>query len=160
MTPLSKPFTLPTAILTAAILLAYAPAVRAQTDSTVYEVRTYTANPGRLADMHETFRRYWTKTIFPRHGMEGVLYLAPTDTPLARNTMLYVLAHPSRDAAERSWAAFMADPEVQAISRERNANGRIVANVERMYATATDFSPLPSVAPPSPGLTVLACGRA
>ena len=145
---------------TALVLLFDAHAAHAQSGSPVHEVRTYTANEGRLADMHETVRRYWTKTIFPRHGMEGVLYLAPTDTPLARNTMVYVLAHPSREEAEKRWAAFMADPEVQAISKERNANGRIVAKVERVYATATDFSPIPVVSQPPSDVTVLGCDRA
>jgi hypothetical protein len=161
MSTMSKPFALLTTIFAAVLaLLADAPAARAQGDSTVYEVRTYTVNEGRLADMHETFRRYWTRTIFPKHGIEGVLYLSPTDTPLVRNTMIYVLAHPSRTAAERSWAAFGADPEVQTISRERNANGRIVAKVERVYATATDYSPVPVVAQGAPELMVLGCDAA
>ena len=152
---------LSTAVLGVGFLLSAAPCpVEAQSDSTVYEIRTYTAHEGRLADMHETFRSYWTPRIFPKHGMESVIYLAPTDTPLARNTMVYILAHESREAAERSWAAFGQDPEVRAIAAERNANGRIVARVERVYATATDFSPLPAVGRQPAELAVVACDSA
>ena len=157
----SKRFALPTLISAATLVtVAAARVAHAQSGSPVYEIRTYTANEGRLEDMHETFRRYWTKTIFPKHGMTSVIYLAPTDTPLARNTMVYILRHPSREAAERSWAAFGADPEVKAIAAERNANGRIVAKVERVYATAADFSPIPVVSEPPSDLTVLPCDQA
>lgn len=152
---------LSTAVLAAGFVLSACPGpADAQGDSTVYEIRTYTAHEGRLADMHETFRSYWTPNIFPKHGMESLIYLAPTDTPLARNTMVYILAHESRAAAERSWAAFGADPEVREIAAQRNANGRIVARVERVYATATDFSPIPAVARAPAELVVAPCDSA
>ena len=111
----------------------------------VYEIRTYTANEGRHADMLETFRKYWTTSIFPRHNLQGVIYLAPTDTPMSAQKFVYVLRHSSRAAADSNWAAFMADPDVRTISARRNANGRIVAKVERMFAVETDFSPFAGV---------------
>ena len=41
----------------------------------------------------------------------------PTDAPASSNTLIYILAHDSRDAATKSWAAFREDPEWKAVSR-------------------------------------------
>jgi hypothetical protein len=149
-----------TTVVMALLAVAGNPAAYAQQTSTpIFEVRTYTANPGRLQDMHETFRSYWTKSIFPKHAMTSVIYLAPTDTPHVSNTMIYLLQHESREAADASWQAFLGDPEVQRISRARNANGRIVAKVDRVFAKPTDFSPIQRFVG-NPELTSGHCDRA
>src|SRR5262249_41185072 len=64
----------------------------------------------------------------------------------------------SREAADRAWAAFSADSEAQDIGRRTNANGRIVASVERMFATPADFSPVPTA--PQAALTIVPCDSA
>jgi len=129
----------------------------AQSSSPVYEIRTYTVSPGRLADEYERFRHDWIATYFPKHNLTGLLYLAPTDTPLVNNTLIYILRHPSREAADRNWAEFLADSGVKAVSARWNANGRIVTRVDRVFATATDFSPTPA---PPVDLQVASCDSA
>jgi hypothetical protein len=57
-------------------------------------------------------------------------------------TLIYILAHDSRDAATKSWAAFREDPEWWAVAERTQANGPIVAKVESMFLTPTDFLPL------------------
>jgi hypothetical protein len=49
-----------------------------------------------------------------------------------------------RDLAERErvWAAFMADPEWQAVKKQTEANGPIVERVENKIFKPTSFSPL------------------
>ena len=42
--------------------------------------------------------------------MEVVAYWAPTEGEEAENTLVYVLEHKSRAAADASWQAFIADP--------------------------------------------------
>jgi hypothetical protein len=117
-------------------------AVRAQSDSKrVYELRTYTAPDGRLDDLLARFRND-TVRIFEKHGMENVGYWVPADAPTSSNTLIYILAHDSRDAATKSWAAFREDPEWRAVAERTQANGPIVSKVESVFLTTTDFSPL------------------
>ena len=48
------------------------------------------------------------------HAVENIAYFAPMDAPLSQNTLIYLIAHPSREAADQDWAAFQKDPEWQA----------------------------------------------
>ena len=107
----------------------------------VYELRTYTAPDGKLEELHARFRNH-TLRIFEKHGMTNVVYMAPMDAPASENQLVYLLAHKSRDAAKASWAAFQNDPEWKKVSSESQVNGRIVAKVDSVFLTATDYSPL------------------
>jgi hypothetical protein len=107
----------------------------------VFELRTYTAPEGKLADLHARFRSH-TMRIFKKHGIENVGYFAPQDAPLSQNTLVYLIAHPSREAAKQNWAAFQKDPEWQKVANESQVNGKIVAKVESVFLDATDYSPL------------------
>jgi NIPSNAP len=115
--------------------------VEAQSAPRVYELRTYTAPEGKLAELHARFRNH-TLRIFEKHGMTNVVYLAPTDAPLSQNTLVYLLAHQSREAAKASWAAFSNDPEWKKVASESQLNGRIVAKVDSVFLEATDYSPM------------------
>ena len=106
----------------------------------IFELRTYTAPEGKLGELHARFRDH-TLRIFKKHGMENIIYFAPQDAPLSQNTMIYLLAHPSREAADKNWAAFGKDPEWQKVAQETQVNGKIVAKVDRIFLTATDYSP-------------------
>lgn len=114
---------------------------RAQSAGRVFELRTYTAPAGKLADLHTRFRDH-TLRIFQKHGMTNVVYLAPLDAPLSQNTLIYLLAHESREAAKKSWAEFAADPEWKKVAAESQANGRILEKVESVFLQATDYSPM------------------
>ena len=107
----------------------------------VYELRTYTSPDGRLGDLLARFRDD-TMRIFERHGMHNVGYWVPTDAPASGNTLVYILAHDSRDAATKSWEAFRADPEWKAVTERTQANGPIVSNVQSVFLEATAFSPM------------------
>jgi NIPSNAP len=107
---------------------------------TVYELRVYHTNDGKLDDLLARFRNH-TITIFKRHGMESVAYWTPTDDPLKDKTLFYILRHPSREAATANWAAFRADPEWQKVSAASDANGKLVASTESTFLKLTDFSP-------------------
>jgi hypothetical protein len=113
----------------------------AQTAARVFELRTYTAPDGKLGDLHARFRNH-TLRIFEKHGMNNVIYLAPIDAPASQNQLVYLLAHKSRDAAKASWDAFRNDPEWKKVASETQANGPIVAKVDSVFLTATDYSPL------------------
>ena len=107
----------------------------------VFELRTYTSPEGRLDDLLARFRGD-TMRIFEKHGMHNVGYWVPTDAPASGNTLIYILAHDSRDAATKSWEAFRADPEWLAVRERTQANGPITSNVQSVFLEATDFSPM------------------
>jgi NIPSNAP len=112
-----------------------------QTKSRVFELRTYTANPGKLGDLNKRFREH-TLEIFKRHGMTNVAYFTPQDAPLSENTLVYLLAHESRDAAKKSWDEFRNDPEWKKVAAESEANGKIVDHVVSQFLVPTDYSPM------------------
>jgi hypothetical protein len=107
----------------------------------VFELRTYTAPDGKLPNLLARFRDH-TLEIFERHGMHNVGYWVPQDAPASSNTLIYVIAHDSRDAAAKSWDAFRNDPEWKTVSAESQVDGPIVSKVESVFMNATDFSPL------------------
>lgn len=108
---------------------------------TVYELRIYHLNEGKLPLILERFRTRETK-IFERLGMHGIAYWVPTDDdPLAGRTLVYLLRHKSREAARASWAAFGKDPEWVALKAESEKNGTFVNKHESTFLKLTDFSP-------------------
>lgn len=107
----------------------------------VFELRTYTTAPGRLPALNRRFREH-TLGLFARHGMTNVVYGTPRDSARAPNTLIYLLAHPSRAAAAASWAAFGADPEWRRVQAASEADGRIVERVASVFLEPTDYSPM------------------
>ena len=105
----------------------------------VYELRIYHAAEGKLPDLLKRFREHTTKR-FERHGMKNVAYWTPMDDPAKSNTLIYILSHPSREAAAANWKAFQADPEWIDVKTKSEANGKLVEKVDSTFMTKTDFS--------------------
>jgi hypothetical protein len=116
-------------------------AVHAQNTGRVFELRTYTCNEGKLPDLQKRFRDH-TIEIFNRHHMTSIGYWIPQDPPLSENTLIYILAHPSREEAKANWKAFGADPEWRKVQSESEANGKIVNHVVSVFMDPADYSPL------------------
>ena len=111
----------------------------AEAGDRIFELRTYTTHPGRLPALNARFREHTTR-LFAKHGMTNIGYWVPTDTPRVHNTLIYVLAHRSRDAARQSWAAFRADSEWVRARTASEASGPIVLRVESVFMSPTDYS--------------------
>jgi hypothetical protein len=111
------------------------------TTTRVYELRTYTTHPDRLDELIQRFDDH-TIRLFEKHGMESVGYWVPQDAPASENTLIYVLAHRSRDEAMSNWSAFSADPEWQAVRAASESDGPIVEEVVRVFMDPTTFSGL------------------
>jgi hypothetical protein len=104
----------------------------------VYELRTYTAAPGRGADVVARFREHTTR-IFERHGMVNVGYWVAADAKDGGgDRLVYLLSHQSRDAAKASWKAFSADPEWKDVAKRTTASGQIVSKVESVFLESAD----------------------
>ena len=110
--------------------------------STVYELRIYHANEGKLDDLLKRFREHTTR-IFEKHGMKNIAYWTPLDDPLKGRTLIYILGHPSREAAVSNWKSFGEDPEWQKVRDASEVNGKLVEKVDSTFMTLTDFSPAP-----------------
>jgi hypothetical protein len=111
-------------------------------DSRCFELRTYHAAPGKFEAMHARFRDH-TCELFKKHGMELIGFWVPSDTDKgAGTTLIYMLAHKSREEAKKSWAAFGSDPEWKKVKAESEANGKLVEKAESVFLSATDYSPM------------------
>jgi len=107
----------------------------------LFEIRTYTTEPGKLDELNARFRNHTTK-LFEKHGMTNIGYWTPIDGERSKDTLIYVLAHDSRDAAEKSWQGFRSDPEWIRAKTESEAPGPIVRKVESVFLSPTDYSEL------------------
>jgi hypothetical protein len=74
--------------------------------------------------------------------MKNVGYWVPTDAPASENILIYILSFPDREAAKKSWAAFMDDPEWKKAQQESETNGKLVGKVDSVFMEATDYSPI------------------
>ena len=101
-------------------------------------MRTYTTAPGRLPVLNKRFRAH-TNYLFVKHGMHLIGYWTPDDKP---ETLIYILAYPSREAAKKSWKAFMADPVWKKVWAESKKDGPVVVKVESQFMNSTDYSPI------------------
>jgi len=120
----------------------YSPAIKvSQNPPRVFELRIYATHDGRLPNLNNRFRDHTIK-LFEKHGMTNVGYWIPTDKP---NTLVYMLAHKSQEAAKASFAAFGADPDWQAAKKasEQEAGGSLTVDkgVKSEFLTPTDYSP-------------------
>ena len=106
--------------------------------SRVFELRTYEAGEGKLDALHARFKNH-TLRIFQKHGMTNVWYGKPMDAPMSQNTLIYMLAHESREAAKKSWDSFRMDPEWQKVAQESGVGQVKVVSV---FLEPTDYSPL------------------
>jgi hypothetical protein len=112
----------------------------AQNGAGVYELRIYHAAPGKLPELLARFRDHTVK-LFDRHGMKSLAYWTPVDKPEKSKTLIYILYHPSREAAAANWKSFQDDPEWKSVKDKSEANGKLVDSIDSTYMSLTDFSP-------------------
>lgn len=111
--------------------------VEAKGDIRAFEMRTYYAAPGKMADLHKRFKDI-TNKWFAKFNMTPVGYWVDAKEP--ERKLVYILAFPSKEAGERSWKAFIADPERVAEFKETEKNGKLVEKIESVWLTPTEYS--------------------
>lgn len=114
--------------------------VRAE-ETRVFELRTYTAAPGKLEALNTRFRDH-TNKLFVKHGMTMIGYWTPADGEKKDNTLVYILAYPSREAAKKAWAAFREDPDWIKAKADSEVNGSLTVHVDSVFLNPTDYSPI------------------
>ena len=106
----------------------------------IYELRIYTAHPGKMAALQARFRDH-TLALFEKHGIKNVGYW--TNTVGGRSDELwYMLAFEDQGQREKAWAAFIADPNWQKARAESERDGPLVHHITNQIMNPTDFSPL------------------
>jgi NIPSNAP protein/serine protease-like protein with rhomboid domain len=107
----------------------------------VFELRVYRTLPGRLQALESNFRDH-NVDYMKKHGIESVGYWTPQDSPASENTLILIVAHDSREAAEQHWNEFRSDPEWKKLAQASLASGEIVEKIDSTFLTPTDFSPM------------------
>jgi hypothetical protein len=110
----------------------------AEPDGRIYELRIYTAAPGKLDALNARFRDHTCK-LFEKHGITNVGYWVPVEN--GDNKLIYIISHADRPAAEKSWKEFIADPDWQKAMKASEADGKLVSKIESQLLSATDYSP-------------------
>jgi hypothetical protein len=110
-------------------------------DARVFELRTYTAPPGKIEALLVRFRDHTLK-LFEKHRMTLIGFWSPADAERAKRQLVYLLAFPSREAATKSWADFQADPEWKALKETSEKDGELVEKIESVFLRPTNYSPL------------------
>jgi hypothetical protein len=124
----------PTAVLAAALLSA-APAA----DTQLYELRVYTAQPGKLDALTARFRDA-AVPLFAKHGMTFLAAWHPL-APNPDNQFVALLAHKDRSARDAAFKAFAADPAWQQAMADTEKDGKLADKVTEYFLACTDYSP-------------------
>jgi hypothetical protein len=114
---------------------------KAKVDTRVFEMRTYYAHPGKMTALHARFRDH-TNKLFQKHGMTIIGFWSPIKPEDAEKKMVYILAYPNKEAADKAWKAFVNDPEWKAAKAASEKDGPLVKDVDSVYLNPTDYSPI------------------
>lgn len=116
--------------------------LKAEKPERTFELRTYTANPGKFDPLLTRFRDHTTK-LFSKHGMTNVAYWV-TDEKMGNDQpkLIYILAHPSEAEGKQHFKEFAADPDWIKARDASEVNGKLTEKVESVYMKPTDYSPI------------------
>ena len=103
----------------------------------IYELRNYTAQPGRLRDLLARFENH-TNRIWARYGIRQAGFWTTIVGPT--EGLSYLLAWESFAEREQKWNALQADPELLEAFAESEKDGPLVFNVGNLLLQPTSFS--------------------
>lgn len=106
----------------------------------IYELRSYTAMPGRLPALLTRFAEVTTR-FWARHGIRQVGSWT-VESGSHNRRLYYILAWESLAERETRWNAFMTDPEWIAARVVGDENGSVIETIENSFLKPTGFSPL------------------
>ena len=107
----------------------------------LYELRIYTAAPGKTDALHARFRDH-TLRFFEKHGIRSVGYWSGADEA-QRDKLYYLVAYPGRQAREERLVNGIAkDPEFLRAVAESEREGKLMTGAESILLTPTDYSPM------------------
>jgi hypothetical protein len=107
----------------------------------VFELMIYHTLPGKAPDLEAVFRA--SASLKAQHHLDVIGYWVPDEDPAWTNTVVYLVAHPSRAAADLNWHALHSDP---AFPPSRKAAEPLIQKkngdywVDEIYMRPSDFS--------------------
>jgi hypothetical protein len=104
----------------------------------VYELRSYTALPGKLPEVIALSPV--ARTLFAKYGVVSIGFFVPVEQKNG-DKFVYILKHASREAAAASWEAFWTDPEWVAAQEASGWPEKVIHAWESTFLAATDYSP-------------------
>lgn len=112
----------------------------------VFELRTYKCTTNNLPNLLARFRDH-TVGLFGKHSLTQLAYWTPApDTAGSADTLIYLLAHASKEAAAEHYKEFREDPDwIKAKADSETAAGgtlTITNGVQSVFLKPTDFSPM------------------
>ena len=144
-------------------------AVRGGTE--LFELRIYTAAPGKMEELHKRFREHTLK-FFEKHRIRSLAYWTAIDER-HQERLYYIVAYPDQESREKRLVNGIAkDPEFLKALAESEKDGKLTTDIESVLLMPTDYSPrLATVQPtemenamllklPAPVLTYLAAEKA
>ena len=109
--------------------------------SRLFELRVYTAAPGKLESLHARFRDH-TLRLFEKHGVQSVGYWTGVDEG-QREKLYYLVSYPDRDEREKRLVNGIAkDPEFLRAVADSEKDGKLTAGTESVLLTPADYSPM------------------
>jgi hypothetical protein len=139
MKKLIVPIGIAAAVLLAAALRGADAPPKASAGNRIFEMRTYTANDGKLEALNARFRNH-TNKLFEKHGATLIGYWIPAEGDRAKDTLVYILAFPSKEAQQKMWRGFREDAEWNKARTESEKDGPLVKKVEAVLLNPTDYS--------------------
>lgn len=106
-----------------------------------FELRIYTAAPGKLEALHKRFRDH-AVPMFEKHGIKSVGYWTAVDDE-HKGKLYYIIAYPDRESRERMLINGIAkDPAFLKAVAESEKDGKLTEGVESVLMVPTDYSPI------------------
>ena len=120
--------------------LAHFTEVRAD-NNRVFELMVYHTTSGRVPALEAIFRD--VAKLQSKYNLKVIGYWVPNENPAWKDTFVYLVVHPNREAANANWHALHADPEFLPYRKSaepliEKVNGDY--NVDEVYMRPTDFS--------------------
>jgi hypothetical protein len=114
----------------------------------LYELRTYTASPGKMAELDARFRDH-TISLFQKHGMMPIAFFHVAAQPgqTIDDRLVYIMGYKDRAARDASWTAFANDPEWKQVYADSQKDGSLTSKIENVFLSATDYSPKLNLTP-------------
>ena len=106
-----------------------------------FELRVYTAAPGKMEALNKRFRDH-TLRLFEKHGIQNVGYWTAVDEKNA-GKLYYVIAYPDKESRDKMLMNGIArDPEFLKAVAESEKGGKLTDGIESVLMTPTDYSPV------------------
>lgn len=106
----------------------------------LYELRTYTVMPGRMADLNRRFRDI-TLGYFAQYGI-GVVGFWQNELGGSSDELVYMLSYDSLADRETKWSAFAQDKARIAAFAETEKDGPLVKRLTAHILRPTPYSPM------------------